>query len=75
MLKAIPEFERKSAEVLIHLDLAQRVTDNMQNPQHNIMKLIEFEQTILSGVNDQGQSVSDSTIAKELSKVVKTLGR
>jgi hypothetical protein len=29
MLKAIPEFERKSAEVLIHLDLAQRVTDNM----------------------------------------------
>jgi hypothetical protein len=32
MLKAIPEFERKSAEVLIHLDLAQRVTDNMQNP-------------------------------------------
>ena len=32
ILKTIPEFEKRKAEVLIHLDLAQKVTDNMQNP-------------------------------------------
>ena len=39
------------------------------------MKLIEFEQIIMSGVNDQGQPVSETQIAKELTKVLKTLGR
>lgn len=39
------------------------------------MKLIEFEQTIISGVNDQGQDVSETFVAKELLKVLKTLGR
>lgn len=29
VLKTIPEFEKRSAEVLIHLDLAQKVTSNM----------------------------------------------
>lgn len=75
MLKTIPEFEKRKAEVLIHLDLAQKITDNMQNPKYNVMKLIEFEQTIISGVNDQGQPISETTIAKELTRVIKTLGR
>jgi hypothetical protein len=43
MLKAIPEFEKKSAEVLIHYDLVQKISDNMQHPEYKIMKLIEFE--------------------------------
>jgi len=47
----------------------------MQNPNNNIMKLIEFEQTIISGVNDQGQTMSENFIAKELTKILKSLGR
>lgn len=47
----------------------------MQNPNNNIMKLIEFEQTIVSGVNDQGQTMSENFIAKELTKILKSLGR
>ena len=43
ILKSIPEFEKRKTQVLIHLDLAQKVTDKMQNPKFNIMKLIEFE--------------------------------
>lgn len=75
ILKQIPEFEKRKTQVLIHLDLAQNVTDKMQNPKYNIMKLIEFEQTIISGVNDQGQKMTDNFITKELMNILKTLGR
>ena len=75
LLRVIPEFERKKAEILIHSDLAQKITDSMQNPAFNLMKLTEFEQSIISGVNDQGAPLGENTIAKELTKVLKTLGR
>eukprot|EP00347_Sterkiella_histriomuscorum_P013160 403365781 len=75
ILKSIPEFEKRKTQVLIHLDLAQKVTDKMQNPKMNIMKLIEFEQSIISGVSDQGQTLSENFIAKELTKIIKILGR
>ena len=39
------------------------------------MKLIEFEQTIISGVNDKGQPATETAVAKELTKLLKTLGR
>ena len=75
MLKLIPEFEKRQAEVLVHLDLSRQITDIMANANYNIMKLIEFEQTIISGVNDKGQVASETQVAKELTKVLKTLGR
>ena len=75
ILKNIPEFEKRKTQVLIHLDLAQKITDQMQNPKYNIMRLIEFEQTMISGVNDQGQQVQDNFMTKELTKLLKTLGR
>lgn len=39
------------------------------------MKLIEFEQSIISGLDDQGNAMSDNMVAKELTKLVKVLGR
>ena len=47
----------------------------MQNPDNNIMKLIEFEQTVISGVNDQGSEISVNTVTKELLKLVEKLGK
>lgn len=75
ILKSLPEFEKRKADVLIHLDLAQKVTENMQDPKFNVMDLVEFEQTIISGVNAQGKPVTDTFVAKELTKILKTLGR
>ena len=54
ILKKIPEIEKRQTEVVVHLDLSKQVTDIMANPAFNIMKLIEFEQTVISGVNDHG---------------------
>lgn len=51
ILQQLPEYEKKQTEVLIHLDLAQKVTDSMQHPEYNVMKLIEIEQIIISGIN------------------------
>lgn len=41
----------------------------------NVMQLIELEQTIISGVNEDGAPISEHTITKNLNKMVKTLGR
>ena len=75
MLKLIPETEKRQAEVLVHLDLSRQVTDIMANPRFNIMKLIEFEQTVISGLNDKGDPSQDNQVAKELTKLLKTLER
>jgi len=47
----------------------------MASPEFNIMKLIEFEQTLISGVNDKGTPITEMAAAKDLTKVLKTLGR
>ena len=47
----------------------------MANPAYNIMKLIEFEQTVISGVNDKGEPASETLVAKELTKTLRTLER
>ena len=41
----------------------------------NIIPLIEFEQTILSGVNDKGIEVSDATVSRELLNIIRDIGR
>lgn len=47
----------------------------MASPDLNIMKLIELEQTFISGVNDKGTPITETAAAKDLTKVLKTLGR
>lgn len=75
ILKHVPEFEQRRAKLLIHLDLTKSVTDAMNNDTFNAMELIELEQSIISGVNSNGQPVSENNIAKDLTKMVKTLQR
>jgi len=47
----------------------------MANPRFNIMKLIEFEQTVISGLSDKGDPSQDTQVAKDLTKLLKTLER
>lgn len=47
----------------------------MMNPEHDIMALIELEQTIMSGVDDKGQVQSDNFMAKKLLEKIKAVGR
>jgi len=62
--------------VLIHLDLTQKVSWFMGDESKlNVIPLIEFEQTILSGVNDKGVEVGDATVSRELLNIVRDLGR
>lgn len=75
MLQLIPEFERKQTEVLIHLDLSKMVSGFITGAEYNVMKLIEFEQSLISGVNERGEPEQEMKLAKELTKLVKTLKR
>jgi hypothetical protein len=43
LLKRIPEFEEKKTKVLIHYELAQKVSAFTQNEEYNILRLIELE--------------------------------
>lgn len=61
--------------MVIHIDLSRQATTAMASPDFNIMKLIEFEQTLISGVNDKGTPITEMAAAKDLTKVLKTLGR
>jgi len=47
----------------------------MQNQQFNIMRLIELEQTMISGIDDKLASQSENAISKDLNKTIKKLGR
>lgn len=47
----------------------------MQNPEYNIMRLIELEQTIISGVNDKSTALNEGAMSKELTKTIKKIGR
>ena len=75
LLKKIPEFEEKKTKILIHLDLAKKVTEIMANKDNHIMRLIEMEQTIISGVNEQLTPVNEGTISTNLLKTVKKVAR
>ena len=61
--------------MVIHIDLSRQATSSMASPEFNIMKLIELEQTLISGVNDKGTPITETAAAKDLTKVLKTLGR
>lgn len=37
------------------------------------MRLVELEQTIISGLNDAGKEVSETTIGKEIFKISKSI--
>ncbi len=75
LLKRIPEFEEKKTKVLIHYELAQKVSAFTQNEEYNILRLIELEQTIISGVDHEATPILEGAIAKQVRQTAKRCGR
>ena len=64
ILQKLPELEWKKRNLFVHLDLAKRISNSMRGADRDIMQIIEQEQTILSGMDDNGKKVSDDNMAK-----------
>ena len=47
----------------------------MSSKSKNILRLIELEQAIISGVKDTGEEINDKFLKKEMPKLLRKLGR
>lgn len=71
VLSTMPKYQELLTMYSKHLNLVQRVDQNLK--RRHLIKLIQVEQTIISGLDSSGNEVTNKAILKEINDIYKEL--
>jgi len=65
VIRAMPKYEEMMKKYHIHMELINKgITDFTQN---NLIKLINLEQDIITGLDSKGQKLDNTNLVKNIS--------